>query len=340
MSARVAVAMSGGVDSSVAAALLVASGVRAEGLTLLLGDDPAPVDAARTVCERLGIGHHVIDARGVFESEVVERFCAETAAGATPNPCVWCNERVKFGLLFDAAAERGADALATGHYARIARAGDGFALARAADRAKDQSYFLYRVPRPRLARVSFPLSDLTKAVVRTHAERLGIPAVERAESTDACFLHGSRAGEFVARRRPGSAVPGPVVDERAAVLGSHAGVIHYTVGQRRGLPGGGGGARYVCGIDAERATVIVGDRAACLHTRVAAEDAVWYAERTVRVEAQVRARMAPVPAEVSVHDGRLTATFAEPVCAAPGQAVVCYEGDIVIGGGTIREASG
>jgi tRNA-specific 2-thiouridylase len=329
------IALSGGVDSAVAAALMVEAGGPAEGVTLLLRpSDSDAVPRARAVCEALGIPHRTIDLTEEFERRVLARFAAAYAAGLTPNPCVWCNEELKFGLLLDAARRHDA-LLATGHYARIVSTDAGLRLARATDRSKDQSYFLYRLRPEVLSDVLLPIGDLTKAAVREMASARGLPTTRHPESQDACFLEDMDAAAFIASRRPEAATPGQIVDSAGRLLGEHRGIAGYTVGQRKGLPGGGGGPLYVVAIDAATNRVVAGPLERCRARTVHASDACWYASGGGRFEAQVRARMTPVPATVSLSGSTMTLEFAEPVCAAPGQAVVCYEGDLIAGGGTI-----
>jgi len=238
----VAVALSGGVDSSVAAALLVEAGRNMVGVTMDLGlaesgtrDDP--ITLARGVCDALGIPHVVIDLAGPFREQVVGPFVDAYAAGLTPNPCVSCNERIKFGLLATRVRELGATALATGHYARIAREDGRAWLERAADRTKDQSYFLYRIAPHVLDTLEFPLGDLTKAEVRRMAEERGLPTAARRESQEVCFTGDHVA--LVGTAHPGALAPGPIVTTDGRVLGTHRGIARYTVGQRKGLGVGG-----------------------------------------------------------------------------------------------------
>ncbi|HET6497865.1 MAG TPA: tRNA 2-thiouridine(34) synthase MnmA, partial [Coriobacteriia bacterium] len=236
--------MSGGVDSSVAAARLVQEGHHVTGVTMQLlpeGDDAGgccstdALRSARRVCDTLGIAHHTLNMREVFRRDVIEPFVASYAAGATPNPCIDCNQRMKFSHLLAKARTQGADALATGHYARVATGlGGTRSLERAADRGKDQSYFLYRLTEPALGHVLFPLGDVTKEWVRAEAGRLGLPSATRPDSQEVCFIPQD-PGSFVAERRAEAGLPGPVVDESGKRVGVHRGVCRYTVGQRKGL---------------------------------------------------------------------------------------------------------
>lgn len=331
---RAWVALSGGVDSAVAAALARESGAEVVGVTLELGIDAGVVPAARDVASALGIEHIVADAAAEFEREVIGPFVRAYAAGVTPNPCVVCNEEIKLGLLLEAARRGGADRLVTGHYARIVDTPDGRSVARALDPGKDQSYFLYRVDREALARIDLPLGLMTKDEVRAHAAALGLPAADRPDSQDVCFLAGCAAGVFVAARKPDACVPGPILDTQGREIGVHHGLCHYTVGQRKGLPGGAG-PWFVAEVDAGRNALVVGAREACETRSVLVEDVIWPVSAPGVVSVCVRAGTAPVRATVVRSGGRLMLTLDEPVCAAPGQAAVFYDGDVVIGGGTI-----
>jgi tRNA-specific 2-thiouridylase len=266
--ARVIVAMSGGVDSSVAAALLVGEGHEVTGVTMRLLPEESPggccpsgsVRDARAVCDVLGIPHYTWDAREVFALSVVEAFVDGYAAGRTPNPCIDCNDRVKFAFLLPKALSAGAECLATGHYARIVETGGAPRLAMGADRSKDQSYFLYRTTGAQLRHVLFPVGDLTKAEVRRTAQELGLPTAARPESQEACFVPAGNVRAFVRERRPASFERGPIVDASGAIVGGHDGAVGFTIGQRRGLGGGGRERRYVTSVRPADAVVVVGGR--------------------------------------------------------------------------------
>jgi tRNA-specific 2-thiouridylase len=349
--ARVFVAMSGGVDSSVAAALLVNEGHDVTGVTmrLLPGDDPVDgccsLDGARSakrVCDVLGIPHYTLEFADVFEREVIGPYCDEYAAGRTPNPCIVCNDRVKFSELMRRVALQDAEFLATGHYARIVRDAEGVSwLARGTDARKDQSYFLYRMTAEQLGRTLFPIGESTKAEVRRIAEQMGLPSAHRAESQETCFVPGDDVRAFVRQRRPDAFRAGDIVDTTGSVVGSHAGVPGLTVGQRRGLGVAGDRRVFVTGIDAAAATVTVAPRGSLLVTHVLADDPVWRCVGgEMRVTACVRYRGDGHPAAARLTDGILRVTTDSPIeSPAPGQALVCYEGDRVVGGGVIREAS-
>lgn len=338
------VAMSGGVDSSVAAARLLEEGHHVTGVTMQLlpeGEGAGgccstdALRSARRVCEALGIEHYTLNMREVFRSEVIEPFVASYAAGETPNPCIECNQRLKFSHLLAKARAHGADALATGHYARIAEAPDGTRwVERAADRAKDQSYFLYRLTDPALAHVLFPLGDVTKEWVRAEAGRLGLPSAARPESQEVCFVPQD-AGSFVAEHSLTAARPGPVVDESGRAVGIHRGVGRYTVGQRKGL-GLSGGPWYVSEIRPHDDTVVVSQGAPATVERLDLASGVWRGGDVSEVAVVVRYRSRPVSAHVTRGGSALTVTPTRPIPrVAPGQAVVCYVGDRVVGGGVV-----
>lgn len=339
-----AVALSGGVDSSVAAALLLEAGHDIFGVTMRLGlaevagrpcCGEEEVALARRVCAVLGIPHVVLDVAEQFRAEVVEPFCDAYASGLTPNPCVRCNERIKFGLFAEKVRALGATRLATGHYARVARDDAGVWLERAADRSKDQSYFLYRVPPSTLEMIEFPLGELTKTRVRELAAERNLPTASRRESQEVCFTDDHAA--LIGRTRPEALRPGPIVDAEGRVLGEHRGIARYTVGQRRGLGIGGPKGPYrVIALDAERNAVVVGAAEEAFATGVMLGDPVWRlaAHEPQRVLAQVRYRSAARPATATLGDRGLEVVFDEPLEApAPGQSVVLYQGDRVVGGG-------
>jgi tRNA-uridine 2-sulfurtransferase len=339
------VAMSGGVDSSVAAARLVGEGHSVTGVTMQLlpeGEGPGrccstdAVRAARRVCDLLGIQHHTLIMRDVFENEVVTPFVSAYASGATPNPCIECNDRVKFAALLARARTHGADLLATGHYARIVRdASDTHWLHRGRDPSKDQSYFLYRLDEPAIRSVRFPLGDALKDQVRAEARALGLPTAERPESQEICFVPHD-AGSFVAARVPSAGEPGPIVDGDGVRLGTHDGISRYTVGQRKGLrvPAG---PWYVSEILAGENTLVVSGGAPEPVGTIVLGDAVWRTGDDGPVEAVVRYRATPAAARARRAGNSVTLELAQPTGGvAPGQAVVCYVGDRVVGGGVVR----
>ena len=346
----VVAALSGGVDSATAAALLVEQWHQVVGMTMRLYDargttaasgrccGPRDIEDARAVCAHLGIPHHVIDLEAEFADAVVDDFVEAYLAGETPNPCVKCNQHIKFSPLLQRARAIGADVLVTGHYARIE---DG-ALLRGRDAGKDQSYFLFSMPAGELGAVRFPLGGFTKDEVRAHAQRLGLPNATKDESQEICFVPDGDYAGFVSAQalRRGRAMPGPgtSVDEAGAVVGRHDGVHRFTVGQHRGLGNLTTKDKlYVTAIDPARAEVRVGPREAAERRDLAIRDLRWLAPRAAELSAhvQVRHRGTPIAAEVSVTGDRATVRLAEPTVAAAGQAAVLYAGDRVLAGGWI-----
>ncbi len=348
---KVAVAMSGGVDSSVAALLLRRQGYEPVGLTMRLRDaGPRLAEDAFRVADRLGMPHHELDLRREFEELVVADFVAEYARGRTPNPCVRCNQRVKFGVLLRRAEELGCRYLATGHHARIRKTDAGHRLLRGVDTAKDQSYFLYTMTPDRLARVLMPVGDHTKAEVRELAAGAGLPVARKPESQEICFVPGDDYVAFLKARRPELSAedelrtafrPGPVLDTSGRVLGEHDGVAAFTVGQRKGVGLPLGERYYVVRVDAARNAVILGTRDEARGRTARVEDVNWVAggppAASFTAQAMVRYRHAGARALVEVEPGGAVAVrFDEPQWAiAPGQSMVFYEGDVVLGGGTI-----
>ena len=345
--ARIVVAMSGGVDSSVVAALAARSGAEVIGVTLQLYDQGEAVARSKTCCagqdiydarvvaDRLGISHHVFDYESAFRTSVIERFADEYARGRTPVPCISCNQGVKFTDLLGFARELGADCLATGHYVRRAIGANGPELHRAADPARDQSYFLFATTREQLDFLRFPLGDLPKAAVREIARELALAVAGKPDSQDICFVPDGDYARIVAKVRPEAAQPGEIVDADGRVLGRHRGLIHFTVGQRRGLEIGGQRAPlYVLRLEPETRRVVVGPKAA-LAVRSAALSAVnWLGEgQRESLGVKVRSLAQPAPARF---DGRNVHFQAPEYGVAPGQAAVIYAGERVLGGGWIE----
>jgi tRNA-specific 2-thiouridylase len=351
---RIVVAMSGGVDSSAVAALLVAEGFEVVGITLQLYDHGAASarkgaccagqdihDAAR-VAETLGIAHYVLDYESRFRRQVIDDFADAYARGETPIPCIRCNQTVKFRDLLQTARDLGADALATGHYVRRLAGAHGPELHRAADESRDQSYFLFATTREQLDYLRFPLGSLGKDATRDIARRFALPVAAKPDSQDICFVPGGSYAEIVAKLRPGAVEPGDIVDERGRVLGAHAGIIHFTVGQRKGLGISAAEPLYVLRLEPEMRRVVVGPHAALGQRRVAVTGINWLAPAPpaagLAVTVKLRSAQPPLGARL-VLDGAGTgeAMLDEPAFGvAAGQACVIYDGTRVLGGGWIR----
>ena len=348
---RVVVAMSGGVDSAVAAARCVAAGYDVLGISLRLArsgegsccslDDFLD---ARAVAETLGFPHYVFDFTEAFHARVVAPFVADYLAGRTPNPCTRCNEGVKFDLLWQRARELGATKLATGHYARIGHdPGSGLPILRTArDTAKDQSYFLFTLGAAELARTLFPVGDATKDEVRAEARRLGLPVADKPDSMEVCFVPRGEAAAFVASQVDATALrPGMLVDEAGTVVGAHGGVHQFTVGQRRGLGVGGGPRRYVRAIDAASGTVTLSGAAGLRGRGLHAREVRWGLGTPppagTAVGVRIRHRHPLVDARITgCTDTEATVAFdGDGPLVTPGQAAVFYRDDVVVGGGWI-----
>lgn len=353
---RVVVAMSGGVDSSTVAGLLHAAGHEVIGITLQLYDHGGAVGRkgaccagqdihdARRVADHLGIAHYVVDAEARFRAAVIGDFADSYAAGETPVPCVRCNQSVKFSDLLALARDVGAAALATGHYVRRVDGPDGPELHRAADPARDQSWFLFATTREQLAYTWFPLGAMpNKAAVRAEAARLGLPVADKPDSQDICFVPAGNYADVVAKLRPDAAEPGDIVALDGRSLGQHGGIARYTVGQRKRLGAAAqvdGQDQVVVALDPARRRVVVGP-AGSGQRRVMLREVNWLIPppgEPVRCEVKLRAREAPQPALVAAAPDGAEVVLEQPALAAPGQACVFYIGDRVLGGGFIRAA--
>ena len=350
----VLVAMSGGVDSSVAAAVLLEQGYRVFGVTMLLWPEDVEgaeegccgsvhLNDARDVCHRLGISHYTLDLQKEFLSDVVHPFVATYLDGRTPNPCISCNEHLKFRHLLHKATGIGADLLATGHYARILVNGS-FLLARGVDLSKDQTYFLFTLGQEEMSRLLFPLGEMTKEDVRSKARSLDLPVHEKAESQEICFVPPGKLRDFISQNAPDLPGPGEVVDMDGKAIGRHEGACFYTVGQRKGLGIASAEPLYVVRIDIVSNTVVMGSRDEASFIGLKASGVSWVDSKPPgsRFEAQVQIRHqhTPVSSNITINeDGTITVVFSEPQHGvAPGQAVVIYDEDIVLGGGWISEA--
>lgn len=336
---RVVIAMSGGVDSSVSAALLVEAGYDVTGVSMQLYDPPPDLTDARRVAQQLGIPHETLDLRRQFRQIIIDYFVGEYGAGRTPNPCVRCNERFKFGLLLERALAMGGDYLATGHYARvIADRGGIIWLTAGDDPSKDQSYFLFALPQATIRRVIFPVGELTKGRVREIARERGLPVAQKSESQEVCFIPDNDYVRFI-QQRGGGLPPGDIALPDGTVIGRHEGLHRYTVGQRRGLGIAWSHPLHVVRLEPAVNRLIVGPRELLAGRGLAASGGVWNIppEKEFRASCRIRYRHHPSPCLVTIGDGgAFTVIFDEPQYAiTPGQAAVIYDGDRVLGGGWI-----
>lgn len=341
----VMIGMSGGVDSSVAALLLTTTAMDCVGVTMQMWDLPDCEDA-RSIARQLGISHKVLDCRDAFRSMVIDPFVASYEQGFTPNPCILCNRTMKFGLMLDIARGMGYDYVATGHYAQIRQDPETgrFLLLRAEDLKKDQSYFLYDMTQEQLSRTFFPLGRLTKNQIREIAESRGLVTAHKHDSQDICFIPDGDYAAFI-RRYTGKDFPaGDFLDQSGKVLGQHKGAVAYTLGQRRGLGIALGEPTYVCGKDMNKNTVTLGPNSALFRRSLTAGKFNWivlpHGEEPIPCTAKIRNTQADQPATAyPLPDGTCRVVFATPQRAiAPGQAVVLYQDEVVLGGGTILSA--
>ena len=345
--ARIVVAMSGGVDSSVVAALAARTGAEVIGVTLQLYDHGAAVQRtgsccagqdiydARAVADTLGIAHYVFDYESRFRDSVIDRFADEYMKGRTPIPCISCNQGVKFTDLLALARDLGADCLATGHYVRRVIGPNGAELHRPADAARDQSYFLFATTQDQLEYLRFPLGDLPKPAVRAIAQELKLAVADKPDSQDICFVPDGDYASVVKKVRPEAAREGDIVDTEGRLLGRHKGLIHFTVGQRRGLEiGGQKEPLYVIRLEPEQARVVAGPRSALAVGAAQLGDINWLGEAQAEgLTAKVRSLAKPAPVRF---DGGSIHFYAPEYGVAPGQAAVIYDGDRVLGGGWIE----
>jgi tRNA-specific 2-thiouridylase len=349
------VAMSGGIDSSVAAFFLKQMGVEVTGLTFMLWDQRGQQQQnvccslessldARRVCDALGIEHIALDIRQDFADQVIQRFCDSYAAGLTPNPCIFCNQYIKFDALLKLAGELDADTIATGHYARVVCRNGRHLLMRAVDSRKDQSYVLYVMSEQALRKAVFPVGSYRKEEIRRIAAELGLFNAHKPESQDICFVGAGYYADFIAELYPQTALPGPVVDEHGSVVGEHKGIAYYTVGQRKGLAIASKDPLYVLAMDVKSNTIVVGLRERAFQKEIWVQELNWTSgpppDTVFKAEVKIRSTMEPVPSVVFVDSdsGTVRIVFDEPQWApAFGQSAVFYINDVVIGGGKIAD---
>ena len=338
---RVAVAMSGGADSSLAAALLKQAGYEVNGVYLeLYSDQNRNTSDLEHTCQILGIPLHKLNFKTEFQRLVIDYFCREYGLGRTPNPCIACNQHIKFDLLLDKALEMGADYLATGHYARVEYSANGYRLLKAVDLSKDQSYFLYTLEQRELQHLLLPLGNHHKVEVRRLAAELGLPTSSKHDSQDICFIPDNDYRSFIAKHI--TLKPGDIVDTKGRVLGKHKGLAQYTVGQRQGLGLASAQRSYVIKLDASNNRLLVGTKDQLLNNTLFASKPSWVSGEAPKepnnITAKIRYKSPEVAVSLYLRDELVEVNFEQPQRAiAPGQAIVFYQGDALLGGGIIED---
>jgi tRNA-specific 2-thiouridylase len=346
---KVMVAMSGGVDSSVTAALLLEEGYDVAGVTLKLwpGMSENAIRDAGRVAETLGIPHHVLDLSAEFRKKVIEYFTGEYMCGRTPNPCIICNRHIKFGALLEYALSKGMDLMATGHYATVCfdEETGRYIIKKAKFPEKDQTYVLYRLTQPQLARILLPLGEYSKNEIRQIAGKIGLVVASKAESQEICFIPDNNYSGYIQKNVDGQIEPGNFIDTKGNIIGRHKGIINYTIGQRKGLGIAFGKPMYVVGIDADRNNVVLGDETEVYSESLIASDVNFISisslEGEKRVKAKIRYSAKEADATIIPYgQEEVKVVFDSPQRAiTPGQSVVFYDGNVVVGGGIIKSSS-